>query len=429
MNINEKEKKMINELSEYFENNQHNQNNEEIKKKLREWVTNFVSLEAREMGYETIAIVNDENDKVDVNKLKENEDNGNLFLIFSKYEGNSHFIIDKSQEFSTPRAPVIELNENEFEYALKNFNSNNVCSVITHGFLHELRHMKQNLMQQKGVSSYIALMYAKELLIINTDNKTYLENHNTLLIEEDADIYASKKWEEITGQRNYLMQEHSFLYKVGLEEKERDEFAFDKLDEFIKEKENIDILKVFPILKKEYNEDGTKKSAMQLLKNMQKEIKEILNTKDISGYEKITLLIECKGMYFELLYRAMQKASLQEIDDLAAEYNKDNKMALFSELKGHFEQKSNKETEDIVNYMHFRDCKQEEEKSSRKKYYQDRIDFLDMLQQNQEKETFLTDIINTGKEFVRAERLSSIEGNIKRELSNEDEKRKNDESR
>lgn len=429
MNINEKEKKMINELSEYFENNQHNQNNEEIKKKLREWVTNFVSLEAREMGYETIAIVNDENDKVDVNKLKENEDNGNLFLIFSKYEGNSHFIIDKSQEFSTPRAPVIELNENEFEYALKNFNSNNVCSVITHGFLHELRHMKQNLMQQKGVSSYIALMYAKELLIINMDNKTYLENHNTLLIEEDADIYASKKWEEITGQRNYLMQEHSFLYKVGLEEKERDEFAFDKLDEFIKEKENIDILKVFPILKKEYNEDGTKKSSMQLLKNMQKEIKEILNTKDISGYEKITLLIECKGMYFELLHRAMQKASLQEIDDLAAEYNKDNKMALFSELKGYFEQKSNKETEDIVNYMHFGDCKQEEEKSLRKKYYQDKIDFLDMLQQNQEKETFLNDIINTGKEFVRTERLSSMEGNIKRELSNEDEKRKNDESR
>ena len=381
MNINEKEKKMINELSEYFENNQHNQNNEEIKKKLREWVTNFVSLEAREMGYETIAIVNDENDKVDVNKLKENEDNGNLFLIFSKYEGNSHFIIDKSQEFSTPRAPVIELNENEFEYALKNFNSNNVCSVITHGFLHELRHMKQNLMQQKGVSSYIALMYAKELLIINMDNKTYLENHNTLLIEEDADIYASKKWEEITGQRNYLMQEHSFLYKVGLEEKERDEFAFDKLDEFIKEKENIDILKVFPILKKEYNEDGTKKSSMQLLKNMQKEIKEILN-----------------------------------------------KMALFSELKGYFEQKSNKETEDIVNYMHFGDCKQEE-KNLRKKYYQDKIDFLDMLQQNQEKETFLTDIINTGKEFVRAERLSSMEGNIKRELCNEDEKRKNDESR
>lgn len=299
----------------------------------------------------------------------------------------------------------IYINENFNEYVLKNQKETPIdpfVSILDNVF-HELHHMRQDLMARTGVSSYISLIYAKEDFIKEREPEVYGKNHNAMRIEEDAEIESVKKRQEVCALDRRLQKQYSSFHKIGDTKIQRDDFAFDMFDKLMKEEDNRYILKVYPVLQKEYNEDGTKKSLNQLLENMKLEIEETLNMDSLSDSEKDTLIKDCKGMYFEILHREMKKrATFQDITCLAEDYNEEDKTALFSEMKLYFEERYKSEKQDIER-TGFRTSTEEQEKEIglRQKYYQDKIDFLNFIVEQQQNENFLNGIINKGKKFVR----------------------------
>lgn len=405
MNKREEERKIIRDINEYAydKNIEHDANYEEIEK-IRGWISRIVELEAQEMGYKTRVILGE----INIKKLRRMEDNGELFLRFSRSnidEKLGYFAVDISKDFPTPRVPEIYINENYHEYALENYKDTQIdpfISIIDNVF-HELRHMQQYLMARTGVSSYISLIYAKERFIIDRYYKIYEKNHDSMRMEEDANIEAVKNWQEVYAAERRNQKLYSSSHKIGITKKQRDDFACDMFDKLIKKEGNRYILKVFPVLQKEYNEDGTKKSLNQLLENMKSEIEEILNMEGLSDSEKDILMKDCKGMYFEILYREMKKKStLLDITCLAETYDKENNTLLFSEMKSYFQERYKSEKQDIekTGFMIGTE-EQEKEVESRGRYYQTKIDFLDLLAKQQQNDNFLKGIINKGKKFVR----------------------------
>lgn len=403
MNKREEERKIIKEIIEYAydKNIEHDANYEEIEK-IREWISKIVELEAEEMGYKTRVILGE----INIEKLRRMEDKGELILRFSRnniYDETGYFAVNTSKDFSTPRVPELYINENYHEYVLENHKETPIdpfISICDNAF-HELRHMRQYLMAQTGVSSYISLIYAKEKFIIERYHKIYKKNHDSMRIEEDAEIESSKNWKEVYEPDRRLQKRYTSLYKIGITKRriQRDDFAFNMFDKLMKKEGNRYILKVFPVLQKEYNEDGTKKSLNQLLENMKSEIEEILNMEGLSDSEKDILMKDCKGMYFEILYREMKKKStLLDITCLAEAYDKENNTLLFSEMKSYFQERYKSEKQDIKE-TGFEE--QEKEVESRGRYYQTKIDFLDLLAKQQQNDNFLKGIINKGKKFVR----------------------------
>ena len=405
MDKREEERKIVREIIEYAydKNIEHDVNYEEIEK-IRGWISRIVELEAQEMGYKTRVILGEINKK----KLMRMEDNGELFLRFSRSnidEEFGYFAVDISKDFSTPRVPEIYINENYHEYVLENHKDTQIdpfIGIIDNVF-HELRHMQQYLMARTGVSSYISLIYAKEEFIINRYYKIYEKNHDSMRMEEDANIEAVKNWQEVYGAERREQKLYSSYYKIGITKKQRDDFACDMFDKLIKKEGNRYILKVFPVLQKEYNEDGTKKSLNQLLENMKSEIEEILNMEGLSDSEKDILMKDCKGMYFEILYREMKKnATILDITCLSEAYDKENNTLLFSEMKSYFQERYKSEKQDIEETGFMISIEeQEKEVESRGRYYQTKIDFLDLLAKQQQNDNFLKGIINKGKKFVR----------------------------
>lgn len=80
----------------------------------------------------------------------------------------------------------------------------------------------------------------------------------------------------------------------------------DRLDAVISSK---DIVKC-PIVGKIYNLDATKKSTIELINNMNKEISEIIGNREIDEYDKRTRIKDCKGMYYEIIYRALKNENI-----------------------------------------------------------------------------------------------------------------------
>lgn len=406
MNRREEERKIIRDIIEYAydKNTEHNANYEEIGR-IKEWVARIVELEAQEMGYKTLVIGGEVNTK----KLMRKEDK-ELFLRFfisDDINESAYFSADISKDLSINRGFEIYCNEKYFEYVLKNHQEKPIDPFICimNLVFHELRHMKQYFMAQTGVSSYMSLIYAKEEFIIYKYKEFYEKNHDSMRIEEDAEIESSKNWKEVYEPNRRLQKRYTSFHKIGITKRriQRDDFAFNMFDKLMKKEGNRYILKVFPVLQKEYNEDGTKKSLNQLLENMKSEIEEILNMEGLSDSEKDILMKDCKGMYFEILYREMKKKStFLDITCLAEAYDKENNTLLFSEMKSYFQERYKSEKQDIkeTGFMISTE-EQEKEVESRGRYYQTKIDFLDLLAKQQQNDNFLKGIINKGKKFVR----------------------------
>ena len=407
MNKIEKERKIIREIIEYaYDKNEHDANYEEIER-IREWISRIVDLEVQEMGYKTRVILGE----INTEKLVRQGDK-ELFLRFpTGIEMNISkwvfFSAKIPKDFSTNREFEICFHENYFKYILKNQSKGPLAPlmVIMNNVFHELRHMKQYIMAQTGVSSYISLIYAKEEFITFKCKELYEKNHDSMRIEEDAQIESSKNWEEVFEQSGRMPRRYTSFHKIGITKRkiQRDDFAFNMFDKLMKKEDNRNILKVFPVLQKEYNEDGTKKSLNQLLENMKLEMEEILNENSLSNSEKAILMKDCKGMYFEILYREIKKnATILDINCLAENYDKDNNTLLFREMKLYFEERYKSEEKDIkeTGFMMSSE-EQEKEIELRERYYQSKIDFLDLLEKQQQNDNFLNGIINKGKKFVR----------------------------
>ena len=109
----------------------------------------------------------------------------------------------------------------------------------------------------------------------------------------------------------------------------------DRLDAVISSK---DIAKC-PIIGKIYNLDATKKSTIELINNMNKEISEIIGNREIDEYDKRTRIKDCKGMYYEIIYRALKNENIdsKKFEMIKKAYGEDNDLT--KDISSYFEDK------------------------------------------------------------------------------------------
>lgn len=391
MNDFEQEELLIRDMIEYLENNEYDSNNLEIKEKLVEYISKLCELETRKMGYKLKTYVYE--DKFE--EIIKKEDKGILNLFF--YER-----IDDSEDFgfygrktakeyvTKARAPFIIITDYGIDWMFKFAKSNTViaCALIAQNLLHELRHMRQDLMARTGVSSNIGLMYAKEYFLTE-------RFYNSSIIERDANIESIKFIRKILDVN--FRREHSFICTIDGTKMQIEEYISNIFDKMITNSENQYILQIYPVLKKEYNNDGTRKPTQELINNMRLEVNDISQENVLSAYDKKELVDDCKEMYFEIIYRNLTKATKEEIIDLLRQ---DGVKDLFEEMKIYFNMKCKKEQADTRAYVYFEeDGGIDEEINLRKEYYKNRIDFFDNILQDGEILNKLT--VNTIKSNER----------------------------
>ena len=170
---------------------------------------------------------------------------------------------------------------------------------------------------------------------------------------------------------------------------------------------NNSLLDEFPIFKRIYKEkdDGTysPKSAVELFKQMWKELNTINYNTNLSDTEKSKLSKDCKHMYFELLYNSLSPSSPELgksssidftiIDDTEHALGRNNFIKLLKHMKKYFYEKASKSIDQIDKehvsimkldkYYEFNDsidtdcaCDYFEFKRKFTDYFNDKLDFL-----------------------------------------------------
>lgn len=406
------EEKLVMDMVEYFNNNKYNHNDGKMRRKLIEYITKLCKLEANKLGYKVKKYTNKDEDIID--RVSEDEDNGVLKLIFISKYGNSDMAAGygRNYNFTTPRCPIIVVTDYGIEYISNQTKSESVnfCALIIRKILHEFRHMQQNLIAMTGVSSNIGMQWAKETAIRSSE-----ELYNSSLKERDANIHSAKLVENILNTK--VQGIHNFVFIEDGGKKDIEEYISDSFDEYIKDMKNQDILKKFPILKKEYNDDGTRKKTIGLINNMNLEINDILKENELCNIDKKELISDCKEMYFEIIYRSMMKCSNKEISQLVSQKKI---VGILREMKVYFTEKKEKEKTETENFFHFDIDGQidlKEQLNLRDNYYQGKIDYLDSLLKKIDE--LVIDSTNSKKEiYIGNEEVNEL-GDITKKLGKE----------
>ena len=118
---------------------------------------------------------------------------------------------------------------------------------------------------------------------------------------------------------------------------ERDDVTIPILDNLICEKGKTELLQIYPILQKEYNLDGTKKTAVELIKNLQQEIQAISQNFNITDKEKDKLIKDGQEMYYELIYRQIEKSTPEQISEIAMQIGKNESKEIFDRISHYFQ--------------------------------------------------------------------------------------------
>lgn len=96
-----------------------------------------------------------------------------------------------------------------------------------------------------------------------------------------------------------------------------------------------------PMLERVYNEDGTRKNAMQLIAEMQ-ENERTINEFDLPKEGKQELLAEGSEMYHRVIYRALETATPEEIAEITQEIGSEALSRLLTDILEYFNNKATK---------------------------------------------------------------------------------------
>lgn len=207
-------------------------------------------------------------------------------------------------------------------------------------------------MVDKNVSSRETIAYARDFVLKIMLKKVLIErNYRTLAVEANANEKSYNRYLEIIEEDSMSLERdieigrmstgrYSGIINLKKEKKElyqRDDIAIEILDDIICKRNKIEMLKLYPILQKEYNMDGTKKSASELIQNMLSEIKSILGNKELSEEEQKLVIKDTKFMYYELIYRALEKITSEEIFKIEQQIGKDKSIKIFNNMQQYFQ--------------------------------------------------------------------------------------------
>ena len=93
-------------------------------------------------------------------------------------------------------------------------------------------------------------------------------------------------------------------------------------------------MQLFPILQKEYNLDGTKKSVVELVRNMKQEISDLTQS---NSSNRETLIQDSKEMYYELIYRKLEKSSQKQLEEYTKKIGKTTFLQILQEIDQYFD--------------------------------------------------------------------------------------------
>lgn len=352
-------------LMEHFEKYKLDPNDTDTIRNIQYVLSRIFGEEVRELGYE-----------FDSNDIKNPNNTFGLVFINNPditYRGRYYpFVkIEKGKVINTP--PKIEYN---LAMILNGLDSDDkerrlcACRDMFKTIFHELQHHKQYKLACSKISNLDSLRFARDFVTrmflpkdwYSKDEKT--GNYTEYMTENDANETGYSRYLEITGENDPLTSDLRIIYagkrsisryKINASipkkntkynsggYKERDDITIPVIDDAIKDPNARAILRAFPILQKEYNFDGTKKSAVQLITNMKKEIQAINSISEFSQDEKTQLISDCQVMYYELIYRELLKGDTLELKKRFSEEELGN---LFSDMSQYFHEIKNKKIND-----------------------------------------------------------------------------------
>lgn len=343
------QKKEMTGCMNYFKNNQLDFNDTKLLQKMQNSITRIFQVEIEELGY-----------SYQPNRDDSQNTFGLEFINDSKetFRGQCHNSDGKSSITYNIANLYSDLQSPDVDKRLL------ACKTLYKTVFHEIQHHRQYLMARTNVSSKDGLTYARDFALsrylekdwYSRDKKT--GNYDAYSIENNANEVGYRQYletmglsdKEITDLMNIEQGKFNIArYKANVNSwdgqshyesdglQERDDVTVPILDDLICVRGRTEILKHYPILQKEYNLDGTKKSAIDLIKNMQKEIQDISQNQGFSNEDKAKLIRNGQEMYYELIYRQIEKSTPEQIAEIVKQIGKDESKELFGKISHYFQ--------------------------------------------------------------------------------------------
>lgn len=342
------QKQEMTKFMRYFENNSLDFNNTQLLQQMQNAITRIFQLEIEELGY---------------SYRPDRDDSENTFGL--------RFINDKSITgrgyYLGGSKPSIVYNTASLYRGLESQNVNErllTCKTLFKTVFHEIQHHRQDLMAKTNVSSKNGLKYARDFALHKYLEEVWyignknISNYDAYTAENNANEVGYRQYLETMGFSDSEIKDlmdieigklNTSRYKANnvstrdgqshynYELQERDDVTVPILDDLICVKGKTEILEQYPLLQKEYNLDGSKKSAIELIKNMQQEIQEISQNQSLTEQEKKALIKDGQEMYYELIYRQIENSTPEQISQIATQIGKTESKALFDNMSYYFQ--------------------------------------------------------------------------------------------
>lgn len=245
-----------------------------------DWGARFYNEHAKPFFSQMISFLT-QTSELSLEKLPVKEDNGTRWLA---YFHNNYATGEKSFAFSTKRMlheGGITLNG---ENADRERQLNAIFQLMT-TCCHEFRHYEQSHMQgERSIEKLdpMAILFAKESILLREDNDFYKQYHDSFLIELDATAQAFLEMKGLISSIEHQSKDmariirncdsyHAELSKEMLDYRKRNGFAdeisarFDQVIAKMPASKRKMYMDAMPCLTLAYNIDGTKKSYKTIM--------------------------------------------------------------------------------------------------------------------------------------------------------------------
>lgn len=353
------QRQQMTEFMQYFEDNVLDFNDKEILKKLQDHITKVFQLEIQELGYIYDPSNEDSKNTFGLYFVNDDKDTRGGWQKAGRSWKDGEIVQEKPTITYNIAHLYKDLESPDKEIRLKN------CKNIFRVLFHEIQHNRQHLMTRQNVSSNESLRYARDFACKQgyLDSKWYSRDAKT----GNYDAYTTENNANEVGYKQYLEtmgiaeDEFSYLrdielgkfniarYKADVSSwdgqehydskglQERDDVTIPILDSLICERGKTELLQIYPILQKEYNLNGTKKTAVELIKNMKQEIQAISQNSNITEKDKDKLIKDGQEMYYELIYRQIEKSTPEQISEIAMQIGKNESKEIFDRISHYFQ--------------------------------------------------------------------------------------------